>query len=229
MALTYAPVIAQNVNVEFSDLKVNGTLEVVGATTLDSTLNVSGNSTFANASVGGTLAVSGNTTLAGVTVTSPSSMNTINAAQTTVTSLIVNTANQFQVLNNGTLQWGDGTNAPDTSLVRAGVNALQTSSFLEMGAGKSDGLFSVFGGLHVAEGSNATMGVVTLVTGSATVNTTKVTANSRIFLTVQELGTVSSPKAVAAFNRTPGTSFQIASSDATDTSNVAWFIVEPAS
>jgi hypothetical protein len=107
-----------------------------------------------------------------------------------------------------------------------------------MATGQSEGTFSVFGGqlslgtagvgIAVKEGTNATMGTVTLVTGSATINTSKVTANSRIFLTVQSLGTVTSPKPICVFARTPGTSFQIASSDATDTSVIAWWIVEPA-
>lgn len=83
-------------------------------------------------------------------------------------------------------------------------------------------------GLYIKEGSDATMGVATLVGGTVTVNTTKVTANSRIFLTVQSLGTVGAPKAIAVTARTASTSFTITSEDGTDTSVVAWFIVEPA-
>src|SRR5437660_9090880 len=48
-------------------------------------------------------------------------------------------------------------------------------------------------GLKVKEGSNATMGVATLVTGTVVVATTKVTATSRIQLTAQSLGTVTAP------------------------------------
>lgn len=82
-------------------------------------------------------------------------------------------------------------------------------------------------GYYVKEGSNATMGTATLVAGTATVSTTKVTASSRIQLTVQSLGTVAVPKAIAVTARTAGTSFTITSADATDTSVVAWLIVEP--
>jgi hypothetical protein len=82
-------------------------------------------------------------------------------------------------------------------------------------------------GLYIKEGSNATLGVATLATGTATVSTTKVTANSRIFLTVQSLGTVTAPKAIAVTARTATTSFVITSEDATDTSVVAWQIIEP--
>jgi hypothetical protein len=81
--------------------------------------------------------------------------------------------------------------------------------------------------LTVAEGTNATMGTATLVTGTKVVSTTAVTANSRIFLTVQSLGTVTAPTMVAVTARTAGTSFTITSADATDTSVVAWVIVEP--
>lgn len=80
----------------------------------------------------------------------------------------------------------------------------------------------------VVEGSNAAMGVATLVAGTVTVSTTRVTANSRIFLAAQSLGTVTAPKALAITARTAGTSFTITSADATDTSLIAWQIIEPA-
>lgn len=81
-------------------------------------------------------------------------------------------------------------------------------------------------GLYVKEGTNATMGVATLVGGTVTVNTTKVTANSRIFLTPQNAS--GTPGWVGISARTPGTDFTITSSDAGDTSDIAWMIVEPA-
>lgn len=81
--------------------------------------------------------------------------------------------------------------------------------------------------LSLIEGSNASMGVVTLSGGTTTVNTTRVTANSRIFLTVQSLGTVTVATPIAVTARTASTSFTITSSDVTDTSVVAWMIVEP--
>lgn len=83
-------------------------------------------------------------------------------------------------------------------------------------------------GLQIKEGSNAKMGTATLSGGTVTVSTTAVTASSRIFLTVQSLGTVTTPKAIAVTARTAGTSFVITSADATDTSVVAWMLVEPA-
>ena len=52
--------------------------------------------------------------------------------------------------------------------------------------------------LYIKEGTNASMGVATLVAGTVTVSTTAATSSSRIFLTTQTLGTVTVPKAMAA-------------------------------
>lgn len=84
-------------------------------------------------------------------------------------------------------------------------------------------------GLRVKEGSNAKQGTATLAAGTVTVSNTSVTANSRIFLTIQSLGTVSVAKPIAVTARTAGTSFTITSADNTDTSVVAYEIFEPAS
>jgi hypothetical protein len=83
-------------------------------------------------------------------------------------------------------------------------------------------------GLSIKEGTNACMGVTTLSSGSVVVSTNKVTANSRIMLTTQSLGTVSVPQAIAVTARSAGTSFTITSADGTDTSVIAWEIIEPA-
>lgn len=80
--------------------------------------------------------------------------------------------------------------------------------------------------LLIKEGSNATMGVATLVGGTVTVNTTAVTSSSRIYLTSQvDGGTVGF---VRVSSRSAATSFTITSSSALDTSDIAWVIVEPA-
>jgi len=82
------------------------------------------------------------------------------------------------------------------------------------------------GGLRLAEITNGKAGVATLVSGTATVTNTGITANSRIYLTVQAPGgTVGTPYVSA---RTAGTSFTITSTaGASDTSTVAYMIVEP--
>jgi hypothetical protein len=113
-----------------------------------------------------------------------------------------------------------------------GLNATITNSYalwVQSDLTRLDGnlLLGVAGnGLYITEGSNATMGVATLSGGMVVVSTTKVTANSRIFLTRQNnAGTVSVAADVTA--RTPGTDFTITAGGA-DTSDVAWLIVEPA-
>lgn len=82
-------------------------------------------------------------------------------------------------------------------------------------------------GLYVKEGTNATMGRATLVAGTVVVSTTKVTAVSEIFITIQSLGTVAIPCAEGVTARTATTSFTITSACPTDTSVIAWQIVEP--
>lgn len=145
------------------------------------------------------------------------------ATSTTIslrTKVTGDAANRWQIDAAGRQDWGDGTNAVDTSLRRTAANQLGTDDdFAIVTAGK---------GLLIKEGSNAKMGTATLVAGTATVATTAVTANSRIFLTTQSLGTVATPMAVAVTTRNAGTDFTITSEDGTDTSVVAWMIVEPA-
>jgi len=79
--------------------------------------------------------------------------------------------------------------------------------------------------LRVREGSNLNMGAAALTAGSATVNTTQVTANSRIFLTSQADG--GTPGWVRVSARVAGTSFTITSSSGSDTSTIGWLLVEP--
>jgi len=73
-------------------------------------------------------------------------------------------------------------------------------------------------------GANS-FGSVALVGGTATVATTAVTANSLIFLTSQALGTVTVASALDVTAKTAGTSFVITASQGTDTSTIAWMIV----
>jgi hypothetical protein len=79
-------------------------------------------------------------------------------------------------------------------------------------------------GTTTAAGANS-FGTVALVGGTATVATTAVTANSMIHLTSQALGTVTVPSALAVTAKTAGTSFVITASQVTDTSTIAWFII----
>ena len=121
--------------------------------------------------------------------------------------------------NNGGLGWfRDATNSIMTT-----IGGVPTIAFRANGID----IVNVGSGLSVAEGSNARQGIATLATGTVTVANTSVTANSRIFLTVQSLGTVTAPWALAVSARVPGASFTILSAAVTDTSVVAYEIFEP--
>lgn len=145
---------------------------------------------------------------------------------------------RFVIDADGSMHWGDGTGALDplTDLYRGGSGVLRTDAYFQLAGGQADGDFTVFGTnftigsaggkIRVKEGANATMGTATLVAGTVTVNTTAVTANSRIFLTAQTSG--AGPGALRVSARVAATSFTITSTNAADTSLVAWWIVEPA-
>jgi lysophospholipase L1-like esterase len=78
--------------------------------------------------------------------------------------------------------------------------------------------------IRILEGTNASMGAATLVAGTVTVSNTRVTANTRIFLTPQDSNTVGIVRVSA---RVAGTSFTITSSSGTDTGLVAYELIEP--
>lgn len=122
---------------------------------------------------------------------------------------------------------------PDTSMTRisAGVVGFGTGAAASVAADVQAGNIKCMAagkGFYVKEGTNACMGIATLVGGTVTVSTTKVTANSRIFLTRQTTaGTLGSSVDVTA--RNAGTDFTITSNGSVlDTSTVAWEIKEPA-
>ena len=86
------------------------------------------------------------------------------------------------------------------------------------------GGITVTGGIAQAEGANAKQGVAVLVGGTVTVSNTSVTANSRIFLCSNVDG--GTPGWLRVSAKTAATSFVITSSSGTDTSTVAWVILE---
>ena len=149
--------------------------------------------------------------------------------------------NRFEIDSTGQFKWGPGTTAPDTFMFRASVDQLMVDSafkvtgFTEMEAAQTAGNFTVFGGdfrlgtaqttIQMAQGANANSGIATLVGGTVTVNTDQVTADSQIHLTHQtSSGTRGSPGITA---KVAGVSFTITSTSGTDTSQVAWFIIDP--
>ncbi len=135
----------------------------------------------------------------------------------------------IQVNSGGVYGWGSttgnqGSEATDTGISRsaAGILAVGTGA-----SGSKAGSVAAFG-YRASEAANGRQGVATLVGGTITVNNTSVTANSRIFLTVQSLGTVTVPTAVAITAIAASTSFVITSANVLDTSVVAYEIFEPA-
>lgn len=117
------------------------------------------------------------------------------------------------------LEIGPGPTARDTTWGRIGS--------AQIGSSDSDVVIGLAGkGIRVAEGANARMGTAVLNgTTAVVVANTSVTANSRIFLTIQTPG--GTPGTPYVSTRTAGTSFQL-KSVAGDTSTVAWFMYEPA-
>lgn len=82
-------------------------------------------------------------------------------------------------------------------------------------------------GFLVKEGSNARMGSVALVGGTATILNTTITANTRIFLTNNSQMALNPIGFMRVTARIPGVSFTISSSQGSDTSTIAWILIEP--
>ena len=147
----------------------------------------------------------------------------INPASAGDNSLVITVAaeanGRLYVDGNGSHEWGPGGGSgPDTRLYRSAASSLATDDdFLLNVAGK---------GVRIKEGSNARMGISTLVGGTVVVSNTSITANTRIFLTCNVPG--GTPGFLRVSSRSNGTSFTILSSSGSDTSQVAWFLMEPA-
>lgn len=78
-------------------------------------------------------------------------------------------------------------------------------------------------GIQMQTGANAAIGTATLVAGTVTVATTAVTGASLIFVTCQT--PAGTPGFLRVANKVNGVGFDIVSSNAADTSTVAWIIV----
>ena len=84
-------------------------------------------------------------------------------------------------------------------------------------------LVAAGGGISIKSGSNARCGTATLVAGTITVANTSVTANTRVMCTVQAPG---GTQGFISTSKVNATSFTITSTSATETSVVAWELVE---
>lgn len=80
--------------------------------------------------------------------------------------------------------------------------------------------------INIATGTNASIGTSAAMTaGTITISTTAVTANSKIFLTVNTVGGTQGTLSAPTGSIVAGTSFVINSSSNTDTSTVNWWII----
>ena len=127
---------------------------------------------------------------------------------------------------NGVTDWAVGVDNSDddafvwSSWVPGAGNALRLSKDGDLALPKAGS------GLRVKEGANCKQGVATLVSGTAIVSNTSITASSRIFLTSQSDG--GTPGFLRVSARDVGASFTITSSSPSDTSTIAYQIFEPA-
>ncbi|WP_220017912.1 hypothetical protein [Candidatus Rhabdochlamydia oedothoracis] len=105
----------------------------------------------------------------------------------------------------------------------------QVATILNSSASISGVAISELGaGFLIKEGSNARMGVVTLSAGTATVLNSTVTANTRIFLTVNRQSSLNLLGFLRVSGRTPGVSFSISTGIALDFGSVvSWLLIEP--
>jgi hypothetical protein len=79
-------------------------------------------------------------------------------------------------------------------------------------------------GIQIKEGSNARMGVATLVGGTIAVANTSVTANTRVFISRSTTG---GTEGTLSTTQIASTSFTVNSTSGTDTSTVNWLLIEP--
>lgn len=177
--------------------------------TITGNLSVTGNAT-----VGGNFTVTGSTIQKGTDALQPATSGAV--------ALSVNVAgtdafDRMRIDGAGNVTVGPGTGARDVQYGRTAANTfgLTATDLDVVTAGR---------GLKVAEGSNAKQGTAVLVAGASVVANTSVTATSRIFLTSQVDG--GTPGFLRVSTRSAGVSFTITSSNAADTSTVAYEIFE---
>jgi hypothetical protein len=130
--------------------------------------------------------------------------------------------------------WTDATHATRTADM-VGYTVNSAAALTETWRSKANGDYTVTGnliaatagkGLQVKGGSNAKIGTGTLTAGTATISTTAVTANSRIFVTDTNTGSLVNVGSLVVSAKNAGTSFVVTSTNALDVSTFDWMIVE---
>jgi hypothetical protein len=158
-------------------------------------------------------------TLSGTTLNSTVVTSSLTSVGTITTGTWTGTA--IAVAHGGT-----GSTTAAAALTALGAAPTATPTFTgDVNSSTGNVLISTIGkGLEVKTGTNAKIGTAVLAAGTNTVLNSSVTANSRIFVTSNTDG--GTPGWLRVSAKTVGTSFVITSSSATDTSTVAWMIVE---
>jgi hypothetical protein len=152
-----------------------------------------------------------------------SSTGTIVGVNGTANQITSTVAAGVATLSIPTVFVAPGSIAATTTLTATLGNITATNGNLVLGTAGNK-IISTSVGNALAAGANS-FGTVPLTGGAAIVSTTAVTATSLIFLTSQALGTVAAPSALAVTAKSAGVSFTITASQATDTSTIAWMIV----
>lgn len=185
-------------------MKIGGTLQVVGATslsTIDASGNIQGNplKSFGTIQFSSTY-LSGNSPAGGIT------FSTVNNAPTTWPTLSASTNSNGSVMiarivYNGEMQQ---------------TNSAGTNVF-----GNAQNIFT--NGVSFAAGTNKRAGSATLVGGTVTVNNTSVVASDLLMLTRKTSGgTIGT---AITYTLSAGTSFTITSDNVLDTSTFSWMLV----
>lgn len=184
-----------------------------------------------NALIGGTLGVTGSTTIADLTATSGVFSTTLGVTGlSTLAALTQVGTSNINASGSGVSTIGTG----GTGAVAIGNTTGKTAITGDLTTTSGNVVVATLGkGFQLKEGSNAKAGTSTLSSGTVTVSTTAVTANSRILLSRQSVGASSGIGSLSVGTVTAGTSFVINSLAAagtvlvTDLSVVYWAIIEP--
>lgn len=202
---------------------------------------VGGGQTITAASLifAGATTVNTRVTMRGSTSSSPSAGNSyssfiVGTQDATIAGSGTHALFANMVINPVSITAGAGALTSSASLYINGAASGAVTNYslwIASGTTRLDGdlkLSTIGNGIYIKEGSNATMGTGTLSAGTLVVSNTKVTANSRIFLTDEGGGILANIGALYISARSAGTSFTVSSSNALDTSTFSWIIIEPA-
>lgn len=127
--------------------------------------------------------------------------------------------------------YGDGTHVSQVTVNAKGLDTTVASVAITGAPGDFAAVgnleaTTVGKGLQIKAGSNARVGTGTLVGGTLLVANTSVTANTLIFLTDQGNGVTANIGALYVSARVNGTSFTVSSTNALDTSDFAYLLIE---